>query len=207
LLGLTSRAIFATCRIHAHNSNLVLHTLTGGGGGGVLNAVLVPPEGESRAEGVLEPGTKAEAPTERELRATGDGEAAPEPPATGAAAGDTGGGGGRSRCGFSLCIGALGGAPVDAEEDAAACAVGAGRGETAACAGDLGGTSVDAGGAAAGAAVCPVEGRLRLARMYARLDPVADGRMGSNLESSKCVNKRMDSSAVTGAWVYTYIHA
>jgi hypothetical protein len=27
LLGLTSRAIFATCRIHAHNSNLVLHTL------------------------------------------------------------------------------------------------------------------------------------------------------------------------------------
>jgi hypothetical protein len=26
LLGLTSRAIFATCRIHAHNGNLVLHT-------------------------------------------------------------------------------------------------------------------------------------------------------------------------------------
>jgi hypothetical protein len=129
---------------------------------GVLNAVLVPPEGESRAEGVLEPGTKAEAPTERELAATGDGEAASEPPATGAAAGDTRGGGQSGAGAVSACIGALGGAPVDAEKDAAACAVGAGRGETAACAGGLGGTSVDAGGAAAGAAVCPVEGRLRL---------------------------------------------
>ena len=136
---------------------------------GVLNAAPVPPEGESRTGGVLELGPKAEAPTERELAATGDGEAASEPQATGAAAGTAGEGAGAGA--VSACRGPLGGAPVDAEQDAAACAVEAGRGEATACAGDPGGTPDDAGGAAAGAAACPVEGRLRLI-LLASLNPL-----------------------------------
>jgi hypothetical protein len=46
----------------------------------------------------------------------------------------------------------------------------------------------------------------RSARTYVRLDPVAGGRMGSNLERSGCVNKRMNPSAETGAWVYTRLN-